>query len=226
MLDLANLNLPGEPFDLVLDVGGNTGGFAAQAVARWPSARVVSFEPVPTLGGVNRTAARRRPGHVDALAGERWEHVEVAISDRKGEATLYVCQNQHTVSTMMEVGGTRAREFGVRDSFAPIRVTTLPLDAFLPLCEGRERILVKVDVEGHEAQVLAGASRVLNLATTVVVECQQDRDIFIDAPTPDEVDDQLQVQGLAFCGIADVLLSPSGRVLQFDGIWSRADASL
>lgn len=206
--------LPGEPFDLVLDVGGNVGEFAARAVERWPAARVVSFEPVPALADVNAAAGLGR-----------WEVEYIAVSDTLGEGVLYVCQNQHTVSTMHEVGGTRAREYGVRDSFAPISVKTMPLDAYLWLLDGRERVLVKVDVEGHEGAVIAGAADVLTLATTCVVECQQDPDIFIDAPSPAEVDFQLCRRGLTFAGIADALCSPAGRVLQFDGVWSRADAS-
>src|SRR5205823_13845040 len=114
---------------------GNVGGFAAQAVERWPAARVVSFEPIPALADVNNAAGLGR-----------WEQVAVAISDRIGEATLYVCENQHTASTMQEPGTARRREFGIADNYAPIRVPTVPLDEFLPLLEGRERVLVKVDV--------------------------------------------------------------------------------
>lgn len=206
--------LPGEPFDLVLDVGGNVGGFAEQAVERWPAAHVVSFEPIPVLADVNAAAGLGR-----------WDQVAVAISDRVGEATLYVCENQHTASTMQEPGGARRREFGIADSFAPIRVPTVPLDEFLPLLDGRDSVLVKVDVEGHEGAVLAGAAGVLALAACVVVECQQDPTIFFDAPSPFEIDAALRRHGLAFHGIADVLRSPAGRIMQIDGVWSREPAS-
>lgn len=201
--------LPGAPFDLVLDVGGNLGQFAELAVSAWPAAHVVSFEPIPELFDAN---VARSQG--------RWVTLPYALSDSAGYQTLYVCVNQHTASTMQEPGGTRAREFGADDLFNPIDVLTLPLDTLLALFDGRDRVLVKVDVEGHEGHVLAGARDVLTLATTVIVECQQDADIFIDAPSPALVNELLQRQGLAFAGIAGVLES-SGRVLQFDGVWSR-----
>lgn len=206
--------LPGEPFDLVLDVGGNVGSFAEQAVERWPAARVVSFEPVPALADVNAAAGLGR-----------WEVEYIAVSDRISTHPLYVCENQHTASTMQEPGTARRREFGIVDSFAPIRVETMPLDAYLWLLEGRERVLVKVDVEGHEGAVLAGAGSVLGLASCVIVEVQQDASIFIDSPSPAEVDAELRRHGLAFHGLADALQAPSGRVMQFDGVWSRAAAS-
>jgi FkbM family methyltransferase len=206
--------LPGEPFDLVLDVGGNVGGFAEQAVERWPGSHVVSFEPVPQLADSNV-----------ARAAGRWTVERIAVSDRISTHPLYVCENQHTASTMQEPGTARRREFGIVDSFAPIRVETMPLDAYLWLLEGRERVLVKVDVEGHEGVVLAGAGSVLGLASCVVVECQQDPSIFIDSPSPGEVDAELRRHGLAFAGITDALRSPAGRVMQFDGVWSRAGAS-
>lgn len=207
-------SLPGEPFDLVFDVGGNVGGFAEQAVERWPDARVLSFEPIPQLADAN-----------EARAAGRWSVLPFACSDHFDGATLYVCENQHTASTMEEPGPTRAREFGLRDSFKPIRVPTVPLAEFVREFEGRSSGLVKVDVEGHEGHVLAGAGFLLSLARTVVVECQQDADIFIGSPSPAEVDDVLRAHGLYFAGIADALRSPHGRVLQFDGVWTRAAAS-
>ena len=229
--------LPGEPFDLVLDVGGNIGEWAEQAQQRWPGARVVSFEPVPELAAQNR-----------ARSAGRWDVHELAISDRPGWLPLLVCVNQHPASTMMEPGGARRREFGITDNYLPISVETGPLDEFLSLvnrcvrcgrpptehtaesggcppdCETdwqRPCTLVKVDVEGHERQVLAGGGLLLARATTVIVECQQDPDIYLEAPSPGEVDGLLRSHGLAFQGVAGVLCAPAGRVLQFDGVWSR-----
>lgn len=204
------MTIPGEPFDLVLDVGGNIGLFAEYAIERWPDARVISFEPVPQLASMN---VQRAQG--------RWVVWPLAVSDRRGFATLYACRNQGEASTMMEPGTTRQREFGIIDSWQPISVSTCVLDDYLQEFGACERGLVKIDVEGHELNALRGARDVLTLATTAIVECQQDRDIFIDAPSPAEIDEELRRNGLAFAGILSTTVGSSGRVLQFDGVWSR-----
>jgi FkbM family methyltransferase len=206
--------LPGEPFSAVFDVGSNVGDFAAQAVDRWPDCLVVAFEPIPQLADAQR-----------ARAAGRWDVVSCAVSDENDWSTLYVCENQHTASTMQEPGDARLREFGIVDQHVPIRVPTHTLDFHLPQVADRERLLVKVDVEGHEGRVLAGAAATLEHATTVIVEVQNDPTIFLGSPAPCEVDELLRSYGLVFCGLADAFLSPRGEVLQFDGVWSRADAT-
>lgn len=203
--------LPGEPFDCVFDVGGNVGAFAEIARTRWPESGIVSFEPVPQLADANRHRA-----------SGRWKVEQVGVSDTTtGLAMMYVCQNQHEASTMMEPGTARRREYGIVDSFAPIQISTVRLDAYRVLAEASERLLVKVDVEGHELAVLQGAPRVLAQATTVVVEVQNDPTVFIGSATPYEVDEELRAHGLRFAGLAGCLVAPSGRVLQYDGVWTR-----
>jgi FkbM family methyltransferase len=197
------------PFDSVLDVGGNLGDFAELARMLWPHARITSFEPIPQVAERQRERARGR-----------WTVETVAISDREGTETLFVCLNQHTASTLQPPGPTRRIRFGIRDTFAPVEVLTVPLDHYLDTCVVG-RLLVKIDVEGHEGAVLAGASETLPLADAVIVEVQQDPEIFVGSPAPEEVDRELQCHGLRFAGILDAFKSPAGDVVQFDGIWAR-----
>jgi FkbM family methyltransferase len=195
-------------FDSVLDVGGNVGDFAALAREVWPDARVTSFEPVGPLARANRERA-----------GGRWWVEEVAVSRAAGEATISVCLNQPSASTM-HPGLGRQHRFGIVDTFEPVTVETQPLDEYLGAVDGR--LLVKVDVEGHELEVIAGAQAVLRLARCVIVECNQARDVFEGAPPPDAVDAELRHHGLYFAGIIGCLLAgPGGEVVQFDGVWRR-----
>lgn len=203
--------LQGAPFELVLDVGGNIGEFAEAACRAWPDAKVVSFEPIPGAAAASRERSRGR-----------WTVHEVGISEHADTMTLWFCMNQHTASTMQAPGTARKLHFGIDDKHEAVQVEVKPLDYYLSELEGRERVLVKVDVEGHERQVLRGARRVLAKATTVIVEVQQDPSIFLGSPSPHDVDAELRRQGLEFAGLADMFHAPGGKVLQFDGIWSRA----
>lgn len=197
-------------FDSVLDVGGNIGGFADQARQLWPAARITSFEPIPNCAKANRRNA-----------ANRWTVHQVAISDRVGKAALHFCENQPSASTMEEPGGYRA-SVGIVDRFTDHEVQMRPLDYYQNECVVGE-LLVKVDVEGHEAAVLAGARQTLSVARAVIVECNQDPDVFRGAPTPANVDRILRLSGLSFGGVLASYAPPDGRgpVVQFDAVWLR-----
>jgi FkbM family methyltransferase len=202
-------HLLGGPFDTVIDVGGNVGGFAAEADDAWPLASVYSFEPVPELAAAN----------LERAAG-RWQVYTLAISRAQGEAELRVCVNQHSASTMQPPGSARKEHFKIADKFDRITVPTASLDDLIPYVDGR--LLVKIDVEGHEGAVLQGGHELLGLAETVICEVQNDPSVFVGAPRPHEVDARMFAAGLCFAGVAGALLSPgSGGVLQFDGVWRR-----
>jgi FkbM family methyltransferase len=204
-------NLPGAPFDLVFDVGGNVGDFAEAAVLAWPDAKVLSFEPLPQAAHASRMRSQGR-----------WSVYELGISEYPDDVNLWFCMNQHSASTMQAPGTARREHFGIADKHEAVRVHVDPLDRYLDFIEGRQRVLVKIDVEGHEMHVLKGARRVLSLTSTVVCEVQQDPSIFLGSPSPHQVDVELRRHGLEFAGLADAFgTSPPPRVLQFDGIWTR-----
>lgn len=202
--------LQGSPFDCVLDVGGNIGLFSEEAHAAWPDATIFSFEPLPGAAQANRERA----------AG-RWTVYECAVGEHADTLPLRFCVNQHTASTMQAPGTARRKHFGIADRFETLLVDVQPLDRFFPLVERCESLLVKVDVEGHELQVLKGARRTLDHAVTVVCEVQQDPAIFLGSPAPWTVDGLLRRHGLRFAGCADAFMAPDGELLQFDGVWSR-----
>lgn len=195
-------------FDCVLDVGGNIGEFAERARKRWPDALITSFEPVGTLANANWERSHGR-----------WYVDNVAISDKHGEAVINFCKNQHTASTMQQAGTARRRMFGIEDRYEELTVTTRPLDHY-----ANDRVvgrtLLKVDVEGHEREVIAGAYEMLSIVDVVVMEVQNDPDIFLGAPSAKEIDARMQAHGLWFAGVQDALCV-AGRCLQFDGIWTR-----
>lgn len=201
-------DLLGGPFDTVFDVGGNVGDFAENATKLWPTARVYSFEPVPTLAQANRQRSRGR-----------WDTIELAVSDHSGRDEIHFCINQHSASTMQQPGSARREQFGIVDCFETVEVSAQRLDTFSHYARGR--LLVKIDVEGHEAEVIGGAGKTLSRANTVVCEVQQDPTIFEDAFNAAQIDNELALCGLRFAGILDAFKNPAGAVVQFDGIWRR-----
>lgn len=114
---------------LCLDVGANIGVTAISLAVQRPDCRIIAFEPAPD----NVDCLRR---NVLANAIENIEVVEAAISDRHGSVAMI---NNGPGSAVVEG--------------APLRCRAVPLDDYAD----QSVEFVKIDVEGHEPYVFAGA---------------------------------------------------------------------
>jgi len=153
-----------EPTDTFVDIGANVGLFSS-VVARmgyvFPKLKIYAFEPNPD------TLKRLR----NTLAGKNVNIFGCALSDRSGE---------------LEFGeSAESSTFGVKDSGNPflmkghtLRVDAATLDSLL--IEG-DSIVLKIDVENHEAEVLAGARRLLHSGRVKAVYLDGYRDNTIPA---------------------------------------------
>ncbi len=128
---------------LAVDAGANIGYITALMAARvGPAGRVLAFEPNPALLPRLRANAAR--------AGAAVQLREVALSDRDGEAGLVL---QPHFAQNSGIGYVTPDP-----SAGTVRIPTRRLDDEVP---ERTIDVMKMDVEGHEAAVLAGAERLL-----------------------------------------------------------------
>lgn len=169
---------------VALDIGANIGVWAEEM--RRCGAMVHAFEPNPKLFGMLRSGAA--PNGV-ALHN-------LALSDRAGEAVLMVPRGRRGFSNQ---GATlSAEKIGERE-FGAVTVSTARLDDL-----GLEDVgFMKIDVEGHELAVIAGAERTIaRWRPALVVELEERH-----TKRPIEQDlDQIRALGYeAFCLIDGVL---------------------
>jgi FkbM family methyltransferase len=146
---------------VVLDVGANTGLYALLAARVAPAVEVRAFEPY----GAARAVLERNLALNPDLAG-RVEVVPWAVSDRQGEAPLYVPSDAHgLVETSCSLDPT------FKDDV--VGAVTVPVTTLDDYTAGGGTsgpvVLIKVDVEGHESQALAGAEAVLARDQPVVL---------------------------------------------------------
>jgi len=149
-LERAYEQLPGfatGPGEVVLDVGANVGLFTLRQALH--GAHVYAFEPDPdAFSRLQRNvAANRTPGRVDLF--------HRALGERPGRATL--ARSHGTVLTRV-----------LPDARGEVDVVTLDQvvgDLGLPAID-----LLKLDVEGDEANILRGGARALAVTRRVVME--------------------------------------------------------
>lgn len=130
------------PGDLFIDVGANVGSYTVLASAT--GADVVSFEPVPAAFGVLRDNV-----NLNQPAG-RVEVHNAAVGAAAGELLMTADKD-----TMNRVVGTAPAP-----GEAVARVPTVRIDDITGVSDKRPCVL-KIDVEGYESQVLAGAAGLL-----------------------------------------------------------------
>ena len=134
------------PFGSVaIDAGANRGLYTYWIARR--ASMVHSFEPITTLSGYLRAA--RLPRVCVHYA---------ALSNRSGSAILWIPQTAGEASLSERVGGT------------PVEVPLMRLDSLHLSNVG----FIKVDVEGHELEVLEGGERTIREQKPVLfVEIEQ-----------------------------------------------------
>ena len=138
------------PHDHVLDIGANVGLWSISAAQR--VSRVTAFEPNPG------TAARLERN--SRASGVKVEIQRVALSDRIGTSLFFDASHGNSGAAGL------ARREGVTSE---IRVRTTTVDSYL---EGGTVDVIKLDVEGAEPLVLAGAQRTLGGPHPPIVFCE------------------------------------------------------
>lgn len=152
-VDTALLNMALElvhPGDVVWDIGANVGLFAFSAAGlAGPNGRVLAVEPDPWLAKLLRRSCGLPNEH-----SSRVDVLSVAIAEEAGVCRFNIAERGRAANHLDGAGTTQAG--GVRDS---ILIPTIACDSLL--CHFPAPSVVKIDVEGAEHRVMAGASRLL-----------------------------------------------------------------
>jgi len=130
-----------------VDVGANVGFWSIPAAQRiGPAGRVLAFEPNPWPAGL----LRRNIAANTRMSLAPIEVFETALGREAGSADLF--------SFDMEAGSSRATLHSGAVPSEAVEHITVPITTVDASFEGPVDVM-KIDVEGHEAAVLSGASR-------------------------------------------------------------------
>jgi len=155
----------GLTFATVIDVGANVGKFARAAVGMWPEADVIAFEALADVASQIRLDPRRI-GQVEVHS--------VALGAHDG--TIVFHPHEYSLSSSpLPVPEELQRRYSWARQLPPVEVPVRRLDAVLAGRALRHPVLLKLDVQGFELEVLAGATTTLESAAALVIEQAFDR---------------------------------------------------
>ena len=151
--EVALLPLLAEPESTAIDAGANKGVYVHHLCRCYR--QVIAFEPLPDMAKFLKRAARSAEVH------------PIALSDRHGSALLKLPVGYNELGTIEDLGNW---EKDTEREYESHSVTTTPLDSFNLKNVG----LIKIDVEGHELSLLAGARELISASKpSILVEVEE-----------------------------------------------------
>jgi FkbM family methyltransferase len=200
-----------EGVDVVVDVGANTGQYGELLRESGYSGRLVSLEPVAEAHAELRARA---------AADGAWEAVCVAVSDADGEVTLNVTGDSRSSSIL-----PRNERFPDKPGWAPRESRPVParrLDGLVgELLRPGERAYLKLDVQGYERTVLAGAGDALGRFEALELELSV-TPLYDGQPAVGEMLPLLAERGFRPVCLEPILLDDDGLLMELDGLFARA----
>ncbi len=142
------------PRDLMLDIGANIGAIAIP-VAVCTGASVIAFEADPEVAEVLRANAR-----LSGLSAPSFIVECVALADEVGVSALRRAPESNIGRSTLEV---------LADAVGDVLVSVTTIDVLRDTGVFQQASAWKIDVEGAEARVLAGASKTLAEAPPRVI---------------------------------------------------------
>lgn len=145
----------------VIDVGANVGQFAIASAKLFSDVKIYSFEPNPDcLSSLKK--------NISALSNDVRVY-SVALGGTEGEVTFHVNSHSHS-SSILRLAETHKAAFPDAMECRDINVRMSTLDAMLAEVTLTPPVLLKLDVQGFETQVLAGAGNTLQQVDYVILE--------------------------------------------------------
>jgi FkbM family methyltransferase len=195
----------------VLDIGANTGQFAAEMRSILPGAAIYSFEPLRDAYASLLSQMKREPA---------FKAFNFALGDVDAKTLIHRSRYSPSSSLlpMLELHKSawpHTDEVGTEE----IEVRQLDtLDLFL-----EPSVLVKMDVQGFEDRVIAGGRTTINAAACVITEVSFQM-LYEGQPLFNDIYRMLRAMGFEFGGHWGQLPNPNdGRPLQADAIFIKPD---
>lgn len=201
--------------DTVLDIGANDGGYGKELREGGYAGDILSFEP---LEMPHRALSKL------ADADPRWHVADpMALGSSDGEIEINIAGNS-TSSSILEMESLHKAAAPKSGYIGKQKVQIRKLDSISnPLISSKRNIYLKIDTQGYESEVLAGAEETMRFVTGVQLELSL-TPLYQDQILYRELIDQMLSMGFVLWRVVPGFTDArTGQMLQMDGIFFRTE---
>jgi len=196
----------------ILDIGANKGNASLEFRNLFPHATIYAFEPLPDCFAIMQKKLK---------SFENIHLFNIALSDQKAKTEMHRSSYSGS-SSLLEMASLHKKLFPITAGDRAVSVTTDTLDNLMSLEVLKGPILMKIDVQGFEHKVLAGATKTLSQVKIIIIEtsfCE----LYMGQPLFGDIYKILTDQGFVYKGAWDPdFRSPEdGASIQQDSIFIR-----
>lgn len=195
----------------VLDVGANTGQFAAEIRKALPEAFIYSFEP---LNDCFKALEASRAN--DA----KFKAFNYALGENDSTSTIH--RSSYSLSSSLLPMATSHKElFPHTKDNTPEKIEVRKMDGIFSTIPLEENILIKVDTQGYEDKVIAGGPKTFSRAKVLIMEVSFVA-LYEGQPLFDSIYQKLKALGFSYAGALHQKINPkTGEVIFEDAIFVR-----
>ncbi|MEY2778192.1 MAG: hypothetical protein RL008_288 [Actinomycetota bacterium] len=142
-------NLQESKVSNVIDIGANVGQFGLDIRRHGFQGQIISYEPVfETFSSLTHTMKRHQP----------WKAFQLGLGSSESERTINISGNAGLSSSILEMGSLHLEIFPNSATVAKQKISISTIDKQLTVLGLQpHEIMLKLDVQGFEAEVLKGA---------------------------------------------------------------------
>lgn len=207
------VGLPRLPIRTIVDVGANRGQFAREALALFPNARLICFEPQRQPFEELRRLAAKRPNIIP---------VNMALGETEGEASMQVHLDWDYSSSLLATTPLAHQLYPFQQQQSTITVPLTTMDRFFATSSVtlEPEILVKIDAQGYDDRVIRGGTRTLARSRACIVEINLDR-LYETQGSFRDIFALLGEMGYHYAGNMDQSYATDGHVVFIDAVFER-----
>jgi FkbM family methyltransferase len=198
--------------NLIFDIGANDGEYGYLLYKSGYTGELVSFEPMAApYTKLKSLAARYRGWQVAprCAVGETSGEIEINVSQNSFSSSILPMLKSHSDAAPQSVYLGKEKLLKTLDELAPQWLTP------------QKKLFLKIDTQGYEAHVLAGATQTLRQAQGLYLEMSL-VPLYEGQVLFDELLDRIRSYGFTLWSIEPEFADPrTGRLLQVNGVFFR-----
>jgi FkbM family methyltransferase len=208
------LGLKSRNIQTVIDIGANTGQFAKKITYLFPRSKIYCFEPLPDAFEELTSWAATQQGRVIPL--------NLALGKTAGEVEMFLHEEHPASSSLLATTKLTEQYYPTTKNQKRIVVRQSNLDDALDGINAdlTSEVLIKMDVQGFEANVIAGGHRTFNKATACILEVGLD-DLYEGQASFLELLTTLNGQGYRYMGNLAQIYGADGHCIYLDAVFIR-----